>query len=96
MLDGVLTSMQQSSSPPPGMLYGMHKSLVIGNGESRSWFNPCKQSIGDEHIITWGCNAIYRDGAVHNLVAVDYAMQQEIYDSGYCLEVYHMSSNQIP
>jgi hypothetical protein len=37
-------------------------------------------------IITWGCNAIYRDGAVHNLVAVDYSMQQEIYDSGYCLD----------
>ena len=67
------------------MLYGMHKALVIGNGESRSWFNPRKQRIGDENVITWGCNAIYRDGHVHNLVAVDYAMQQEIYDSGYCL-----------
>ena len=64
----------------------MHKSLVIGNGESRSWFNPCKQRIRDENVITWGCNAIYRDGHVHNLVAVDYGMQQEIYDSGYCLD----------
>ena len=64
----------------------MHKSLVIGNGESRSWFNPYKQRIGDENVITWGCNAIYRDGHVHNLVAVDYGMQQEIYDSGYCLD----------
>ena len=36
--------------------------------------------------MTWGCNAIYRDGAVDHLVAVDYAMQQEIYDFGYCLE----------
>ena len=42
----------------------------------------------DEEVITWGCNAIYRDGlhCVHNLVAMDYAMQQEIYDSGWALE----------
>ena len=33
--------------------------------------------------VTWGCNAIYRDVAVDNLVAVDYGMQQEIYDSDY-------------
>jgi len=64
----------------------MHKALVIGNGESRSWFKPCHQDITDNTVITWGCNAIYRDGAVHNLVAVDYGMQQEIYDSGYALE----------
>jgi hypothetical protein len=62
----------------------MHKALVIGNGESRSWFKPCHQRILDPTgVITWGCNAIYRDGYVHNLVAVDYAMQQEIYDSGW-------------
>ena len=37
----------------------------------------------DKNVVTWGCNAIYRDGpnCVHNLVAMDYAMQQEIYDS---------------
>ena len=69
----------------------MNKALVIGNGESRSWFKPCHQEQSgvfplDSNIITWGCNAIYRDGYVHNLVAVDYAMQQEIYDSGYCLD----------
>jgi len=86
MLDGVLTSLQENSFQPPGGLYEMNKVLVIGNGESRAWFNPCKQRIGDEEVITWGCNAIYRDGAVHNLVAVDYGMQQEIYDSGYCLD----------
>ena len=42
----------------------------------------------DDEIITWGCNAIYRDGphCVDNLVAMDYAMQQEIYDSGWCNE----------
>ena len=64
------------------------KALVIGNGESRSWFKPCHQTIMDEEVITWGCNAIYRDGphCVHNLVAMDYAMQQEIYESGWCDE----------
>ena len=64
----------------------MHRALVIGNGESRSWFKPCHQRIFDKDVITWGCNAIYRDGVVHNLVSVDYSMQQEIYDSGYCLD----------
>ena len=64
----------------------MHKALVIGNGESMSWFKPCHQDIGDNTVTTWGCNALYRDGYVHNLVAVDYGMQQEIYDSGYCLD----------
>ena len=64
------------------------KALVIGNGESRSWFKPCHLTIMDDEIITWGCNAIYRDGphCVDNLVAMDYAMQQEIYDSGWCDE----------
>ena len=78
--------MQQSYFPPHGKPFGMHKALVIGNGESRSWFKPCHQHILDNTVITWGCNAIYRDGFVHNLVAVDYGMQQEIYDSGYCLD----------
>ena len=74
-----------NSSPPPGGLLEMNRFLVIGNGESRSWFKPCHQTIAED-VVTWGCNAIYRDGAVHNLVAVDYGMQQEIYDSGYCLD----------
>jgi len=66
----------------------MNKALVIGNGESRSWFKPCHQTITDDEVVTWGCNAIYREGenCVHNLVATDYAMQQEIYDSGWCVE----------
>ena len=34
-------------------------------------------------FITWGCNAIYRDFTVDNLVSVDYPMQQEIYESEY-------------
>jgi len=83
-----LTSMQENFSLPAGMLCEMNKALVIGNGESRAWFNPRLQRIcyNDIKVATWGCNAIYRDGYVNNLVAVDYAMQQEIYDSGYCLD----------
>ena len=64
----------------------MNKALVIGNGETRAWFKPCHQQILDRKVITWGCNAIYRDGTVNNLVSVDYGMQQEIYDSGYALD----------
>ena len=58
------------------------RALVIGNGESRSWFRSPRWVAMDD-VITWGCNAIYRDGPhyVDNLVAMDYAMQQEIYDS---------------
>ena len=80
MLDGVLTNMQQSSSPPAGTPFGMHKALVIGNGESRSWFKPCHQDIGDNTVTTWGCNALYRDGYVHNLVAVDYGIATGYFD----------------
>ena len=70
----------------------MHKALVIGNGESRSWFQPCHQHIFDDEVITWGCNAIYRDGPVHNLVSVDYGMQQEIYDSGGDMKNVHFAN----
>ena len=85
MLDGTLTSMQGNSSPPPGEHYEKSRALVIGNGESRAWFVPKELRLAvDVHV--WGCNAIYRDGHVDGLVAIDYAMQQEIYDSGYCLE----------
>jgi hypothetical protein len=55
----------------------MSKAVVIGNGESRKWFsdNQCEVDA-----VTWGCNAIYRDVVVDNLVAVDYGMQQEIHE----------------
>ena len=56
------------------------KAVVIGNGESRKWFTEKQYEID---AVTWGCNAIYRDMMVDNLVAVDYGMQQEIYDSQY-------------
>ena len=56
----------------------MNKHIVYGNGESRP-----KQPIMGGEFITWGCNAIYRDFTVDNLVSVDYPMQQEIYKSDY-------------
>jgi hypothetical protein len=60
--------------------YGM-KHLVYGNGESR----PRKPILGGD-FITWGCNAIYRDFTVDNLISVDYNMQQEIYESNYAMK----------
>ena len=59
----------------------LKKHLVYGNGESR----PIQPIIGGD-FITWGCNAIYRDFVVDNLVSVDYAMQQEIYQSEYAMK----------
>ena len=70
--------------PHHGLRYEMNRTLVIGNGESRKWFCPSRRTIRSP-VVTWGCNAIFRDGPVDVLVAVDYSMQQEIYDSGYAL-----------
>ena len=58
-------------------------AVVIGNGESRKWFDEKQYTVD---AVTWGCNAIYRDVMVDNLVAVDYGMQQEIYDSQ-CIKI---------
>ena len=65
------------------LTYGGFRSMevmVYGNGESRKQFDKLR-FMGN--YTTWGCNAIYRDLNVDNLVSVDYAMQQEIYESGY-------------
>jgi len=72
-------------------------ALVIGNGESRSWFNPSNQTDMSE-VQTWGCNALYRDGKVDNLVATDAAMQHEIYKSGYVIDnnCFFMDWNLLP
>ena len=60
----------------------MYKKVIIyGNGESRLG-KVWPTSIPND-IETWGCNAIYRDMKVDNLVSVDYNMQQEIYQSKY-------------
>ena len=55
----------------------MSRAVVIGNGESRKWFSDKQYEVD---AVTWGCNAIYRDVMVDNLVAVDYGMQQEIHE----------------
>ena len=57
--------------------------MIYGNGESRRQFDKLR-FMGN--YTTWGCNAIYRDMKVDNLVSVDYAMQQEIESSGYARE----------
>ena len=54
--------------------------IVYGNGKSRQKWNVNENL---DNVITWGCNAIHRDVKVDNLVSVDYAMQHEIYESGY-------------
>ena len=59
----------------------MKKVIVYGNGESR--LGKVGPTSIPKNVETWGCNAIYRDMKVDNLVSVDYNMQQEIYESGY-------------
>ena len=54
------------------------KHFVYGNGESRKGFK-----VSNYGGVSWGCNAIYRDTPVDNLVVVDYGMQGEVYDSDY-------------
>ena len=54
--------------------------IVYGNGESR----PREPLSGN--FTSWGCNAIYRDFVVDNLVVIDYPMQQEVYESDYVLK----------
>ena len=57
------------------------RTVVYGNGKSRlKW--DLKQNLHDD-IITWGCNRIYNDTVVDNLVAVDYWVQHDIVESGY-------------
>jgi len=53
--------------------------VVFGNGESRkNWtLKPLANAT------TWGCNAMYRDFAPDNLIAIDVGIQNEIVASGY-------------
>ena len=51
--------------------------LVYGNGESRP------RELPSGKYVSWGCNAIYRDLTVDNLVVIDYPIQQEVYKSEY-------------
>ena len=51
---------------------------VYGNGESRKGYEVSRFSG-----VSWGCNAIYRDHEVDNLVVMDYGMQGEVVQSEY-------------
>ena len=53
----------------------MSAACIIGNGESRLQFNL--HSI-NKVMTTFGCNALYRDFIPDNLVAMDYAIVDEI------------------
>ena len=55
----------------------MSTHLIYGNGESRP------REVLSGNFITWGCNAIYRDLILDNLVVIDYPIQQEVYESDY-------------
>ena len=55
-------------------------AVCLGNGQSRQGLDLNKMK---DYATVIGCNAIYRDIDVMNLVSVDYGMQLEIYDSGY-------------
>ena len=57
------------------------RTVVYGNGKSRLKWN-LNQELQD-NITTWGCNRIYNDTVVDNLVAVDYWIQHMVYESGY-------------
>ena len=66
-------------------------TIVIGNGESRRWMKymwtiekKSRWSGVDKNVTLWGCNAVYRDFYTDHLVAVDYGMQQEIYQASEC------------
>ncbi len=53
------------------------KHYVYGNGESRKGFGAERYDG-----VSWGCNAIYRNYQVDNLVVMDYGLQGEVYESG--------------
>ena len=59
------------------------RTIVYGNGKSRQKWNV-NEKLDD--VVTWGCNRIFNDVKVDNLVAMDYHVQHLIYESGYAKE----------
>ena len=59
------------------------RTIVYGNGKSRQKWNVNEKF---DNVVTWGCNRIFNDVKVDNLVAVDYHVQHLIYESGYAHE----------
>ena len=58
----------------------MSRVIVYGNGKSRQKWNV-NEKLDD--VVTWGCNRIFNDIKVDNLVAMDYHIQHLIHESGY-------------
>ena len=56
------------------------KAIIYGNGKSRSEWD-ITQKFDD--TVTWGCNRIFNDAKLDNIVAVDFHVQHLIYESGY-------------
>ena len=56
------------------------RTIVYGNGKSRQKWNVYQKL---DNVVTWGCNRIFNDVKVDNLVSVDYWVQHLIYESGY-------------
>ena len=56
------------------------RTIVYGNGKSRQKWNVNEKL---DNVVTWGCNRIFNDVKVDNLVAMDYHVQHLIYESGY-------------
>ena len=59
------------------------RTIVYGNGKSRQKWNV-NEKLDD--VVTWGCNRIFDNVKVDNLVSVDYHVQHLIYESGYAHE----------
>ena len=45
------------------------RTIVYGNGKSRQKWNVSEKL---DDVVTWGCNRIFNDVKVDNVVAVDY------------------------
>ena len=56
------------------------KAIIYGNGKSRSEWD-ITQKFDD--TVTWGCNRVFNDAKLDNIVAVDFHVQHLIYESGY-------------
>ena len=61
----------------------MENAIVYGNGLSRLDFTLPKSPI---IFRTYGCNGIYKEFSVNDLVVVDCVEQHEVYESGYAID----------
>ena len=59
------------------------RTIVYGNGKSRQKWNVNEKL---DNVVTWGCNRIFNDVKVDNLVAMDCHIQHMVYASGYAKE----------